>query len=129
MDTAFFFAYGTLMRGECRPHYLEGQCEFIGSSSVPGTLVNLGEYPGLVLDGRSLVKGELFRMLDPVTLLPRLDAMEGDEYERLTIDTGDVSAWVYRVRDPHDAPIIPSGDWRTHQDGRSKTATATRPSE
>ncbi len=88
------FVYGTLKKGHCRHHYLADQ-EFLSTAkTIPQyVLVNLGDYPGLVLPtafesdvpGES-VQGELYRVDD--ACLTRLDQVEGvDEglYQRAVI--------------------------------------------
>jgi gamma-glutamylcyclotransferase (GGCT)/AIG2-like uncharacterized protein YtfP len=117
------FVYGTLMRGEARHHYLANHTEFVCEGAVNGTLVYLGEYPGL-LEGDGIVQGELFRLLDPDRLWPVLDQMEGDEYDRVErqVETaqGIVPAQMYALRpeaarllDGAPAPVIASGSWRS----------------
>jgi gamma-glutamylcyclotransferase (GGCT)/AIG2-like uncharacterized protein YtfP len=118
------FVYGTLMRGESRHHYLVDRAEFVKEGTVRGTLVHLGEYPGLLLDGEAVVQGELFRLFDSDRLWPVLDEMEGDEYNRVErqVETaeGMVLAQLYALRpeaarlpDGSSAPVIASGSWRS----------------
>lgn len=112
------------------------------SATVPGTLMSLGWYPGLVLeppllDGSAdlassvlagearlrpgMVHGEVHRLRDPAEALARLDEIEAfrgfdatdNLYERRLIETVAGLAWIYVLaHDPERGVPIPSGDWR-----------------
>ncbi len=57
------FVYGTLRRGEERDiNRLQPAPRWVGQASVAGTLHHLGAYPGLVLGGRGLVRGEVYEI-------------------------------------------------------------------
>eukprot|EP01031_Cornospumella_fuschlensis_P004095 gene4095-5117_t len=57
------FVYGTLCRGEQRDiNKLKPGPEYVGDTSVPGTLYDLGTYPGIVLGGQGAVRGEVYRI-------------------------------------------------------------------
>ncbi len=123
-DAELLFVYGTL-----RPTLATGghaclvhDLEVVGLATVPGVLVDLGDYPGLVA-GEGLVHGELLRITDPA-MLTALDAYEecgGPEplfrRERMLARLGDgttLDAWAYRyARPPVGARIIASGDYAT----------------
>lgn len=127
------FFYGTLMQGfDLRRRIgIDRLVELVGPATTRAALFDLGSYPGAI-KGNGSVRGELYRMLDPRTLLLHLDAVEG--YERdaawrslyvreavtLTTDRGaDMTAWVYfYARCVGDAVWIPSGDYRTHVERR-----------
>jgi gamma-glutamylcyclotransferase (GGCT)/AIG2-like uncharacterized protein YtfP len=125
--SARVFAYGTLMAGFSRRGLL-GPATLEGPGRVRGSLLDLGRYPGVVLDDAGWVMGELYRVPDLAARLPRLDREEG-------YDSGDPSrslylrcrapvhvaggppcdAWLYVLnRAPGKAPRIASGDWRAH---------------
>jgi gamma-glutamylcyclotransferase (GGCT)/AIG2-like uncharacterized protein YtfP len=112
------FFYGTLMRGETAHHLLAGRATFVGDASVAGTLLALGQFPGIVA-GRGRVRGEVWR-LDAPELLRTLDDYEGYNFERrasiATLASGRrVRAWLYRYRGPRPSTVnavIPEGDWR-----------------
>jgi gamma-glutamylcyclotransferase (GGCT)/AIG2-like uncharacterized protein YtfP len=112
------FFYGTLMRGETAHHLLAGRATFVGDASVAGTLLALGQFPGIVA-GRGRVRGEVWR-LDAPELLRTLDDYEGYNFERrasiATLASGRrVRAWLYRYRGPRSRTVnavIPEGDWR-----------------
>jgi len=97
-----------------------------GLGSIAGTLVDLGDFPGLQPgDGR--VRATLLRLLDE-DLLALFDAYEelatdgGVGYYRnvvsATLDDFPRSpreAWTYFWRGPIDADrVVPSGDWESH---------------
>jgi gamma-glutamylcyclotransferase (GGCT)/AIG2-like uncharacterized protein YtfP len=117
----YLFAYGTLMRGECRHSLLiPAGILSITTASLPGLLFHLGEYPGLVLsdDQSRLVKGELIEFADLGPILDRLDEEEGSEYDRslirvTTADGNTQLAWTYILSEvPQGAPVIESGEWQ-----------------
>jgi len=57
------FVYGTLRRGEERDiNRLQPAPRWVGQASVAGTLHHLGAYPGLVLGGSGLVRGEVYEI-------------------------------------------------------------------
>lgn len=114
--------YGLLRAGESgfEQFGLAGAFAPLGPCIIPGTLFDLGDYPGLIL-GEGRVAGELFGVRD-ASVMPRLDAYEDywpgepqrSRYERVRISlvTPARSAWVYvwrRAVDP--ARRIESGDW------------------
>ena len=108
------------MRGQPAHRKLAGRATFVGEATVPGTLLALGRYPGIVA-GRGRVRGEIWRLEAP-ELLPALDEYEGYNFERCTTTATLASgrrlrAWMYRYRGLRDArsTAIPDGDWRTHR--------------
>jgi gamma-glutamylcyclotransferase (GGCT)/AIG2-like uncharacterized protein YtfP len=130
------FTYGTLMTGFSRRPLL-GAAHLEGLGRIRGSLYHFGEYPGVVLDGRGWVAGELYRVPDLPARLPALDQEEwcdpGDEtrslYVRRTVPVHGVGgkvreAWVYAYNERFGAadgrgPRIESGDWRAHLAGAS----------
>lgn len=71
------FLYGTLMRGFCRHHHLEGQ-EFIAEVRTRPLyrMVNCGSYPGLLrAEAGNSIEGELWAV--DADGLERLDEVEG----------------------------------------------------
>jgi gamma-glutamylcyclotransferase (GGCT)/AIG2-like uncharacterized protein YtfP len=126
VDPAFIFVYGALMRGfDLHPHM--AGATFVGEATMPGRLVAVGRYPG-VLDGDGTVVGELYRLDDVATSLETLDDIEDfdpadpdkSEYLRVVRDVSckdgsNVSAWVYLYNgDASAALAVKSGDWRQH---------------
>lgn len=123
------FVYGTLKREGSYHHLVATFVREVREGSVPGDLVDLGDYPGWV-EGEGRVYGEVFRV-DPVDeALHFLDAFEdyhgeGDPrnlYDRLVVDvstrSGPVRAWAYKYRGPAaGSPRIRGGVWRARRDG------------
>lgn len=106
------FVYGTLTRRSGHPMHgvLARGASFLGDGVVHGAVVDLGEYPGLVLDRDGETRGELW-MIEADGLLELLDAYEGigphaevaEKYERLRttvrLDDGrKLDAWIYAWR-------------------------------
>jgi gamma-glutamylcyclotransferase (GGCT)/AIG2-like uncharacterized protein YtfP len=128
------FAYGTLMTGFSR-RPLIGAALLEGLGRIRGSLYHFGEYPGLVLDDRGWVTGELYRVPDLPARLPALDREEWcdpvDEARSLYVRRrvpvhaagGEVrEAWVYAYNERSGpaagrGPRIESGDWRAHLAG------------
>jgi gamma-glutamylcyclotransferase (GGCT)/AIG2-like uncharacterized protein YtfP len=104
------------MRGYARHRFLAGGATLVGEGTIPGRLLDLRHYPGLV-PGRGRVRGELYRLHRP-ELLPVLDREEGYNFVRgrttVTLEGGRrAPAWVYRYRGPRQrANAIPHGDYR-----------------
>ena len=124
------FVYGTLMRREANFPLLSdgGGLECALLATMPGRLVDLGAYPGLVPDSSTQVEGEFVRVRNVEQALKRLDSLErfygyGQDslYHRVltTVDVGDDrlrEAWTYVLASSAEcASTIPSGNWRKHQ--------------
>ncbi len=114
------FAYGTLMRAGVHAELLARRrdARFLGPARCRGQLYDLGNYPSLVVEGRTWVAGELFRC-DPVEdVLRILDAFEEDGgFERSLVSVrwrqGETQAWTYVYAGPlGDAVLIPGGSYR-----------------
>jgi gamma-glutamylcyclotransferase (GGCT)/AIG2-like uncharacterized protein YtfP len=122
------FIYGTLMPGLRLEAEMHG-ARFVGSAQVPGRLVDVGRYPGLLLDlskGDGQVTGEVYEVDD--VQLARLDGVEGvvpgdraaSQYwrEEVTVLSGPlqgqpVQTYVYNRPVDGCAPI-PHGDYRRY---------------
>lgn len=131
------FVYGTLMRsaaaaplGRSMRTRLEAEAEWVGTGKVAGRLYDFGRYPGLVRTiplSQSVVHGEVFRLLDPVSSFRWLDLYEGlpvgltrgAEYERVVgsvaVASGtSTNAWVYVWIGSLDrARLVGNGRWRS----------------
>ena len=118
------FIYGTLMPGLRLQAEMQG-AERLGPARVPGRLVDVGRYPGL-LHGQGLVAGEVYRVSE--AQLAHLDAVEemvpGDrgasQYwrERVTVQEGALAGqqvWTYVYNLPVDGLTpIAHGDYRRY---------------
>lgn len=122
--THALFIYGTLMPGLRLEAEMHG-ARFVGAAQVPGQLVDVGRYPGLV-HGEGQVTGEVYEVDD--AQLARLDAVEdmvpGDraasQYWRevVTVVSGplqghQVQTYVYN-RPVNDCTPITHGDYRRY---------------
>jgi len=118
------FIYGTLMPGLRLEAEMQG-AECLGAARVPGRLVDVGRYPGL-LHGAGEVMGPLYRVND--AQLARLDEVEemvpGDrgasQYwrEQVPVLSGPLAgrqAWTYVYNLPVDGLMpIAHGDYRRY---------------
>jgi gamma-glutamylcyclotransferase (GGCT)/AIG2-like uncharacterized protein YtfP len=102
---------------------LESHCRLVGSCWIPGVLLDLGKYPGLVF-GEGQVLGELWEIGDP-TLFEELDEFEGydpdreddSQYVRRRMELIEPAgtAWVYAYSGSGEGhQRVESGDWRGH---------------
>jgi gamma-glutamylcyclotransferase (GGCT)/AIG2-like uncharacterized protein YtfP len=106
------FVYGTLRSdsGHAMHEVLARGATLVGRGVVDGSVVDLGEYPGLVLERPGTTAGELWELHD-ASLMARLDAYEGigpdaevqESYERVRVDVTLAdgrtrSAWTYAWR-------------------------------
>lgn len=84
----------------------------LGHCRIPGRLIDLGGFPGLI-DGTGVVIGDLLAIDDPL-LLGELDAYEGADYGRVTVRLIQpaVDALIWRWLGPVDgAAAVPGNDW------------------
>ena len=122
--THALFIYGTLMPGLRLEAQMHG-ARFLGLAQVPGRLVDVGRYPGLLL-GDGSVSGEVYEVDD--AHLARLDAVEemvpGDravsQYwrEEVTVLSGPLQGervQIYVYNRPVDGCVpIAHGDYRRY---------------
>lgn len=103
------FVYGTLAPGRSNAHVLADLAGAWEPATVTGTLFPEGwgaaaGYPGIVLDEAGTeVHGLLFTSSDLPAHWKRIDAFEGDGYERVQVaarraDGTTVQAFVYALR-------------------------------
>lgn len=116
------FVYGHLRRGQVGYERLglAQHVQWLGEAQVHGRLYDLGDYPGLVLEGEGRVQGELLAFNDPV-LWASLDEYEdcdpenpdASEYRRVEIELlGAGRAWTYVYNRPvGDLALIAGGRW------------------
>jgi gamma-glutamylcyclotransferase (GGCT)/AIG2-like uncharacterized protein YtfP len=128
-ELPYLFVYGTL-RGAANTEwsrFLSTASRFVGSGRTHGALFHVGGYPGMTVcsDGETSVRGEVYLLNDPSSLLPLLDAHEGcgpgdpppHEFERqvvtVQLDCGRaVEAWSYIYSlATGDKARIASGDY------------------
>ncbi len=127
----FVFFYGTLMTPFNRPgrERVDPHLSFVGPGIIRAALFDLGIYPAATpADDGSIVRGEVYEMLDSTAVLTALDEIEGyrpNEPERslylrelidVSLDYGRVEkAWVYFYNAPLGrAQRIESGDYLEH---------------
>ena len=126
------FIYGTLLPEVPGPELTQftDKARHLGSGHVAGTLYDLGDFPGAALEensGRRIV-GEVFELLEGEAVLDLIDDYEGFVSSRggslftrasaevKLADGRTLQCWIYTYdRDPFDAPVIGSGDWRSLQ--------------
>jgi gamma-glutamylcyclotransferase (GGCT)/AIG2-like uncharacterized protein YtfP len=118
------FIYGTLMPGLRLEAQMHG-AQFLGPAQVPGRLVDLGRYPGL-LQGDGQVTGEVYEVDD--AHLARLDGVEGvvpgeraaSQYwrENVTVLSGPLQGQLVQTyvfnRPVEGCTPIPHGDYRRY---------------
>lgn len=118
MNKHLVFVYGSLRRGSAGAMSVRFPAsKFIAEAHVNGSLYDLGDYPGLLLnEANSLVTGEVYEVDDE--LLNELDAFEASSnYRRKQVEIslgGDRKVcWTYEP-DPEFyslRTLITSGDW------------------
>lgn len=129
IEPPYLFVYGALRRstGTEGTRSLNAMSRFVASGRSRGSLFHLGSYPGMTVgpSDDSWVSGEVYRLNDPSSALPVLDAYEGcspaepspHEFERrpvnVLLDDGQlVRAWAYVYSlDTAGKARIPSGDY------------------
>lgn len=114
------FVYGTLKRGGSNHRYMDGQTFCGEARTMPGfSLINLGDYPGIVLDPNDQdgVTGELWSVDE--ACLEHLDILEGVKeglYRRARIalvspsPDHPVITYFYAL-DPSRRMRVPGGVW------------------
>ena len=123
MSPHLVFVYGSLRRGNAGAMSVRfPDATYVGEGKVRGSLFDLGEYPGLVLNGEdSIVTGEVYEVDDDT--LDKLDKFElTSDYIRKQVEVEQGSermdCWIYvPERDPEffaDCELIESGDWIAH---------------
>lgn len=118
------FVYGALLPDESRASVLDGRCSGEPrSGTVSGALVDLGDYPALLLEGNAKVSGHYLVLNDVSETLKLLDQIkragprggDGRYYRRtiLPVEVGDGPelAWTYVLdcNQAANAPVISSG--------------------
>jgi gamma-glutamylcyclotransferase (GGCT)/AIG2-like uncharacterized protein YtfP len=101
------FVYGTLRSDVAggAPDLL-ASCERLGPATLRGTLYDAGDYPALMLAGRTPIPGEIWRC--PTELLSALDRYESVQdglFRRVATRVDGVACWVY-VAGPKLSPKL-----------------------
>ena len=115
------FVYGALRKGASNDWRMK-EAQWLGPAEVAGTLVKIDWYPGLVLGGDSVVKGEVYEV--GPELMKELDEFEGigledernGEYHRVkaevTFEEEPLPVWIYEwLKGVEGYPVVESGDW------------------
>ncbi len=113
------FAYGTLLPGEPRWHFLQPFVVDEGrTASVAGTLFDTGEgYPAALFGADGVIHGRVFDLLEArhAEALAVLDAVEGGVeggYQRVVVTTADdESVWAYAYGGGLRLTPIEGGSW------------------
>jgi len=130
--TRHVFVYGTLRKGEERDiNRLRPAPQWVGWAQVAGVMHHLGSYPGLVLGGTGVVRGEVYavspeleRVLDEIE---EVWPQQTGEYTRrevmVQLDTTparELLCVLYEISPERTRgkPVIASGDWVLHRTGR-----------
>ena len=109
------FVYGTLKQGQGNWNYLlKGHSLFMGEHTTEPmfTMVSLGGFPGVLPEGSTRIRGEVFEVDD--TTMERVDRLEGypSFYNRQQIETQFGPAWMYYLDDSYKGyPEVESGIW------------------
>lgn len=129
MECNDLFVYGTLRKGTSSEMYriLAREADFVADATFHGRLYMIDYYPGVVpsANQEDVVHGELYHMLNPTSVLQKLDVYEEcgegfslpQEYVRQIVDvmlpSGKMcKAWTYIYNRPvHNLKRIISGDF------------------
>lgn len=109
------FVYGTLREGEGNWAWaLQGRSKKLGEETLPAdyTMVSLGGFPAVSLDGSSPVVGEVYEVDDEV--FQSIERLEGypSLYDRVEVQTKYGAAWMYIMRELRaNRDVIDDGDW------------------
>ena len=120
MNKHLVFVYGSLRRGNARSMSQRfPNSKFIGEAKVSGSLYDLGEYPGLLLnESNSLVMGEAYEVDDEI--LNQLDEFEASssylrQQVEISLGANKRTGWIYVPESNSEIYshriLITSGDW------------------
>ena len=106
--------YGTLKKGHGNHGVMErAKGNFLGEcwSKPKFTMISLGGFPGVLLEGNTPIKLEIYEVED----MDPLDWLEGypEFYNRKKITTPMGDAWMYYLPDKYADPsrIVATGEW------------------
>lgn len=124
----YYFVYGTLKRG-----FGNSQRVFGGSKTAKYikdvetepiyTMISLWAFPGVINNGGTSIKGELWEVSDKTTKtnLDRLEGYSGEgvannlyNKEVIRLDDKDVNIYIYNIKDREvrKEQIVESGNWK-----------------
>ena len=125
VNFTYCFMYGTLMqksKSSAAENYTKQFGIFVDEAEIKGTLYHSGAYPGVKLDGKNIVKGEVWRVDNKHINI--FDEYEGypDLYNKqktvaTTISGKTFDVVVYTWNGSVKSPAFPviSGDWMTQK--------------
>ena len=92
------FVYGTLRSEFDNPYarLLRANAVLAGNATVRGSVRIVNGYLAYSRQPDGEVHGELYRLHDPETTLRALDSYEGEGYDRVVVQAGDLEAWIYQ---------------------------------
>jgi gamma-glutamylcyclotransferase (GGCT)/AIG2-like uncharacterized protein YtfP len=120
------FVYGTLMNGEIRNSTLMEYSNGEGKpASTTGSMLNLGDYPGMIAGNDGVIQGEVYQIDQVYLTLQTLDSIEGfygydsthslftRTIVRIHTEQGHEWAWtyVYNKENNREYEVIESGNW------------------
>lgn len=123
MSKKYYFVYGTLKEGHGNHRILEN-CKKVGDFTTEPefTMIHLGGFPGVLRDGETAIKGELYEVEDE-SVEARLDRLEGYNptapesglYNKEIININEKDAYIYTFndsrRDITNYKQIKTGEW------------------
>lgn len=127
MSTPIIFVYGTLRLEYANEaaKRIQTECTYLGQGVAKGALMDLGPYPGAIINNTylTIIYGQCFLLpQNPDPLLAFLDDYEGPEYRR---EIHDIYSWrgitpaiIYHLDAYPNAQPVPEGDWYTYQSQR-----------
>ena len=125
-NETYLFVYGSLRSDMNHPMHqvLLRYAEPVGTGTFQGKLYDLGSYPGAIISKRKsdLIRGEVYRLKDPLAVFKILDRYEGKNFRReivaISVDrTGFVRCWVYLYTGTVSGhKIIASGNYVNNRD-------------
>ena len=137
--TRHVFVYGTLRKGEERDiNRLRPAPQSVGRAQVAGVMHHLGSYPGLVLGGTAVVRGEVYavspeleRVLDEIEeVWPQQTGEYAKREVVVQLERGEVASTpapellcvLYEIAPERTEgkPVIAGGDWVLHRTRRER---------
>ncbi len=118
------FVYGSLLSGMGNHGVIEG-AHFVAHhvTDPEYSLMSLGAFPGLILEGDTAIHGELYNVDDAT--YERVEHLEGYPtfYQRTSIRTPHGEADTYYLdRDNYSYSLVESGDWKAYKNQELRRA-------